>query len=139
MFLALNELADRVIESLVFKVKGDVYEDRIRVVLRWTIFYSVTLSWLLIGLTAQYFKTLTERQEWNETNTIVQQIFSVDNNPLHSFIEINKELKDRLEIIQAEHIVVIQDNVVLIRDNEMLIRENTRLRLLIGRCPINEN
>ena len=139
MFLALNELADRVIESLVFKVKGDIYEDRIRVVLRWTIFYSVILSWLLIGLTAQYFKTLTERQEWNETNTIVQQIFSVDNNPLHSFIEINKELKDRLEIIQAEHIVVIQDNVVLIRDNEMLIRENTRLRLLIGHCPINEN
>lgn len=139
MFLALNELADRVIESLVFKVKGDVYEDRIRVVLRWTIFYCVILSWLLIGLTAQYFKTLTERQEWNETNTIVQQIFSVDNNPLHSFIEINKELKDRLEIIQAEHIVVIQDNVVLIRDNEMLIRENTRLRLLLGHCPINEN
>ncbi|QCW23126.1 hypothetical protein HWC35_gp207 [Vibrio phage USC-1] len=131
MFIVLQELADRFIESVVPKVQGETYEEKIRVVLRWAIFYSTIVTWLLFGLGIQYTHTLLKKQEWKETSAVIQQIFAVEDNPLKSFVTINRGLTARLETIQDEHIAILKERAVLARDNERLTRENIQLKRLI--------
>lgn len=136
MFIVLKELADRFIESIVPKVQGETYEEKIRVVLRWTIFYATIVTWLVFGLGLQYTHAMLGKKEWEETSEVIQQIFAVEDNPLKSFVTINRGLTARLETIQDEHIATLKERSVLIRDIERLTRDNLELKRFIetGQC-----
>lgn len=131
MFIVLKELADRFIESIVPKVQGETYEEKIRVVLRWTIFYATIVTWLVFGLGLQYTHAMLSKKEWEETSEVIQQIFAVDDNPLKSFVTINRGLTARLETIQDEHIAVLKERALLIRDIERLTQDNLELKQFI--------
>ncbi|UVD32179.1 hypothetical protein [Vibrio phage phiKT1028] len=136
MFIVLRELADRFIESTVPKVQGETYEEKIRVVLRWTIFYATIMTWLVVGLGVQYTHAMLGKQEWEETSAVIQQIFAVEDNPLKSFVTINRSLTARLETIQDEHIATLKERAILIRDIERLSQDNLELKRFIetGQC-----
>lgn len=135
MFIGLSDLSDRIIESLVWEVDGDLHSERNRVVLRWVMFYSVLVTWMLIGVTIQYTRSITLNEQWNVSSEVIQQLFAVEDNPLEKFIEINEGLTFRLEVIQREHIVLLREKTLLERDNQLLINEIKRLRLT-QRCEI---
>lgn len=131
MFLVLKELGDRAIESMIPRVQGETYEEKIRVVLRWTIFYATIMTWLVFGLGVQAVHSSLNKKEWEETSAVIQQIFAVEDNPLKSFVTINRELTARIETIQEEHIASLKDRAKLTAENERLMRENLYMKRLL--------
>ncbi|AGB07323.1 hypothetical protein [Vibrio phage VP4B] len=74
---------------------------------------------------------MLSKKEWEETSEVIQQIFAVDDNPLKSFVTINRGLTARLETIQDEHIAVLKERALLIRDIERLTQDNLELKQFI--------
>lgn len=128
MFVGLSDLSDRIIESLVWEVNGDLHSERLRIVQRWVMFYAVVVTWILIAVTIQYTRTVFLNQQWTESNKVIEQLFQVEDNPLAKFVEINEGLSFRLEKIQQDHVLVLKENILLERDNRLLLNEINKLK-----------
>lgn len=131
MFALVRELLERFIE--LFSPKGGVYplSSYHKKMFSSLLVYASAVTWIAVGLGFSVLHQQQEREEWEETSAVIQQIFSVDDNPLISFVTINRELTARLETIQNEHIHSLEERESLARDNERLVQENLYLHELV--------
>lgn len=131
MFALVRELLERFIE--LFSPKGGVYPlgSYHKKMFSSLLVYASAVTWIAVGLGFSVLHQRQEREEWEETSAVIQQIFSVEDNPLISFVSINRELTARLETIQNEHIRSLEERESLARDNERLVQENLYLHELV--------
>lgn len=131
MFALVRELLERFIE--LFSPKGGVYPlgSYHKKMFSSLLVYASSVTWIAVGLGFSVLHQQQEREEWEETSAVIQQIFSVEDNPLISFVTINRELTARLETIQNEHIRSLEERESLARDNQRLVQENLYLHELV--------